>query len=153
MAIAYDTEAIRSSKVGFPMCISAYINHGNVLWKVYVMGPAVHVVPRGSTVDVHGPEDAFGFDSQTLSKATIQPPEGCVRPDTVFVEAVASAIRASMGVSLFGFDLIRCVETGQWFVIDVNYYPSVETIPGFEPILLSFLRERASAGVGARGGC
>ncbi|KAL1236294.1 Inositol-tetrakisphosphate 1-kinase [Trichinella pseudospiralis] len=45
------------------------------------------------------------------------------------------------GLSLFGMDLIVEQTTGQLFVIDVNAFPSYDSVPDFHDLLCEFLHE------------
>lgn len=57
-------------------------------------------------------------------------------------EAVAEALRARLGLTLFGFDLVFDPAAGELVIIDVNYFPSFKGIPEAPVALQAALRER-----------
>jgi len=107
MAIVFSPKDVATCGVPRPFCCQRYVNHQAVLWKIYVLDSMIRIVPRASTPDVVTEQDAHDFDSQALSKATIAPSPDVSAPSMEFVRAVAEAITAQMGISLFGFDLIH----------------------------------------------
>lgn len=68
-------------------------------------------------------------------------------------EAVAAALRARLGLTLFGFDLVFDPSAGELVCIDVNYFPSFKGAPEAPAALGAALRQRYAehAAAAARG--
>ena len=61
-------------------------------------------------------------------------------PPECFVTEIARGLRSAMGVPLFNFDVIKDGRVGNhYLVIDINYFPWYEKLPGYEMILTDFL--------------
>ena len=64
----------------------------------------------------------------------------------------AYLIRDSLGLSLFGFDVIlpinnnNCINTNNITVIDVNFFPSYKEVRDFPFRFCKFLHDRANIG-------
>ena len=54
--------------------------------------------------------------------------------------AIARALQAHLQLSLFNFDLIKDAD-GHMYVIDINFFPGLSKVPGYEQIFLEFLAE------------
>ncbi|KAI9136402.1 inositol-tetrakisphosphate 1-kinase [Paraphysoderma sedebokerense] len=151
--------------------VQKFVNHDGVLFKVYVLDSFVHVLLRPSLKNVNVKEytestSPLYFDSQTIPKSfpadLSQTTEVMSDPvakaflsatpeirakverymDMKLINDIATGIREKLGITLFGFDLIREVETGRWFVVDLNYFPSFEGMPKFQENLLKTLLKR-----------
>ncbi|KAF2615683.1 hypothetical protein F2Q70_00007517 [Brassica cretica] len=60
-------------------------------------------------------------------------------PPSSFLEELAKAMRKSMGLNLFNFDVIRDARDGdRYLVIDINYFPGYAKMPCYEPVLTDF---------------
>ena len=57
-------------------------------------------------------------------------------PSPALLSALVREVRARLGLSLFGMDLIRDAATGDFHLIDINYLPGYYGVPGvFDEIL------------------
>lgn len=109
-------------------------NHGGVLFKVYAVGDKVAVQPRASIHDnmESSPGGYFCFDSQRLSRAvdfTFDPISGvsegtdAIMPSREVVAAVVAELSRELDLSLIGVDIVHDIQSGMYFVVDVNYFP------------------------------
>ncbi|CAI0374230.1 unnamed protein product [Linum tenue] len=150
MYLIFDREGLAELEEA-PVVIQEFVNHGGVIFKVYVAGGQVQCVKRKSLPDI--PEDKLGtaplkgslpfaqisnladgdVDASEIEFAGVEmPPEG-------FVEEVASGLKEAMGLHLFNFDVIRDGRDGnRYLVIDINYFPGYAKMPNYEPILTGF---------------
>lgn len=140
--------------------IQEYINHGGVIHKVYVVGDYCKATTRISLPDFPSnlpPDRAVHFNShdpvspmmfsvdseeniQTLEKFSVPLPEPQL-PENLFKD-LSSQIRSSLGLDLFGFDVLVDSKTACLYIVDINYFPSYKDIPEFPEILLDYLLRR-----------
>ncbi|KTF85806.1 hypothetical protein cypCar_00019809 [Cyprinus carpio] len=148
MAIIFNAEGLKDVKP--PCVIQSFINHNAVLYKVFVVGESHTVVERPSLKNFpSGPSDrkAIFFNSHNVSKPESSSDltsrdnvEGVSQPpnDDVIRE-MCKSLRESLGVSLFGIDVIINNQTGQHAVIDINAFPGYEGVPEFFSDLLNHI--------------
>ena len=75
--------------------------------------------------------------SSTAAGAQLFPPlppeeERPEPPPDWLVTALNRALQEALGLTLFGYDLVREEGSGQYFLLDVNYFP---TYTGYEGVL------------------
>jgi hypothetical protein len=132
-------------------------------------GEGLQVVERISTLGVHRreqqqlllaqqqhqagalPDDAAAAAAAAAaaSCASSSPPgyhiEGAaavLEPSAAFVAALARALKAALGLQLFNFDLLRVAGARDRFlVVDINYFPGIAKMPGYEAVFADFLRQ------------
>ncbi|XP_062073522.1 inositol-tetrakisphosphate 1-kinase 2-like [Humulus lupulus] len=150
MWVVLNSEGFESVKDQTPLLVQEYVNHGEVVFKVYVMGDHVECVKRRSLADIHlTAEDggewsgvsimpfskisstaAVEHESEKLDEAIMPPPE--------LVAELGRELRKALGLRLFNFDVIRESE-GKYDVIDINYYPGFSKLPHFDQIFTNFI--------------
>lgn len=137
--------------------IQEYVNHNQILYKVYVMGKKVHVYERASLPNL--PSDVARVSTVDLVKFDSQHPypqlkdfgissyddppvarSTPVTPDEVM--PLVNALKKAFGLELFGFDILISSESSQWLVVDVNYFPSYKEVPDFPRQLATYLTQR-----------
>ncbi|KAK9841570.1 hypothetical protein WJX74_008089 [Apatococcus lobatus] len=174
LAIVHDEQAIRRlvspsspghvmSPFGPPLMLQQYIDHGGCLFKVYVMGPIV-VMARRPSLQIPVAEGDLtdgGLDQSLQSVARVSAfHSGTPSPSTAWgdpphwlVEGLAQELRRRLHLHLFNFDLIRPRRhpvhgaqhrDGDYLVIDINYFPGYEKLPGYESMMVDFLRTLAA---------
>ncbi|KAI5554913.1 hypothetical protein POPTR_019G047200v4 [Populus trichocarpa] len=130
-----------------------FVNHGGIIFKVYVVGDFVKCVKRKSLPDIK--EDKlvtlkgllpFSQISNLEEKTDCGDGGGGGEFDRVemppvdFVEEVAKAMKEETGISLLNFDVIRDArDANRYLIIDINYFPGYEKIPNYESVLTDFL--------------
>lgn len=135
-----------------PLVLQEFVNHGGVIFKIFVVGDFVKCVRRKSLPDVSEEEmvgDCEG--SMTFSQVSnlteknrkeMMGSEGLEEaemPPVGFVTEIARGLRRVMGLSLFNFDMIRDVKVGNhYFIIDINYFPGYAKMPCYEYVLSEF---------------
>uniref|UniRef100_A0A0E0CK76 Inositol-tetrakisphosphate 1-kinase n=1 Tax=Oryza meridionalis TaxID=40149 RepID=A0A0E0CK76_9ORYZ len=136
-----------------PLVLQEFVNHGGVLFKVYVVGDRATCVRRSSLPDVpaHRLLDLDAEPSVPFANISNQPlptpDDGAADDDTPaagFVDEVARGLRRGLGLHLFNFDMIRerSEEHGdRYFIIDINYFPGYAKMPGYEAALTDFFLE------------
>lgn len=140
MGIAFNEAGLHDFDV--PFIAQEFANHDNAIYKVFVIGSFVHTVRRPSLPNLPlGMSKTILFDSQfplePQLKAHFAQTERVAGADPVdppedFVHEVARALGQEFGLSLFGFDIIRNSRTGNYGIIDLNYFPGYIGVPDFE---------------------
>ncbi|XP_047052354.1 inositol-tetrakisphosphate 1-kinase 4-like [Lolium rigidum] len=143
MSLVYRREGLRGLQL--PVMLQEFVNHGGVLFKVYVMGDGATCVRRRSLPDVRAERLLLADDLVPFANvSSLPPPEDAGDADTTtmsptagFVEEVARGLRRALGLNLFNFDMIRG-ESGRYYLIDINYFPGYAKMPGYEIALTEF---------------
>lgn len=161
MYLIFDNEGLERLDT-LPVILQEFVNHGGVIFKVYVAGDYVRCVKRKSLPDIS--EEKLGRAlkgwlsfSQISNLSVEQNSEGfgggdfetVDMPDLGFVEEVARAMREEMGLNLFNFDVIRDDRDGnRYLVIDINYFPGYAKMPDYESLLTRFFLDVVGKGSG-----
>uniref|UniRef100_A0ACD5ZKQ5 Uncharacterized protein n=1 Tax=Avena sativa TaxID=4498 RepID=A0ACD5ZKQ5_AVESA len=137
-----------------PVVLQEFVNHGGVLFKVYVVGGHATCVRRRSLPDVPAERlldlaaDASVPFANVSSLTTVHADteddvgDDAEMPPPGFVDEVARGLRQALGLHLFNFDMIRGRKAGgQYFIIDINYFPGFDKLPGYEIALTDFFDE------------
>ncbi|XP_047980691.1 inositol-tetrakisphosphate 1-kinase 3-like isoform X1 [Salvia hispanica] len=147
LSLAYDEFSLQ--KLEPPLVLQEFINHGGVLFKVYIVGEAIKVVRRYSLPDVSKCElskSAGVYHFPRVSCAAASADEAdldpCVAelPPRPLLERLAKELRRRLGLRLFNLDIIREHGTrDNYYVIDINYFPGYGKMPEYEHIFTDFL--------------
>ncbi|KAG1368521.1 inositol-tetrakisphosphate 1-kinase 3 [Cocos nucifera] len=131
LSLAFDQFAL--SKLDPPLVLQEFVNHGGVLFKVYIVGESIKVVRRFSLPDVNKCEllDTAGvFQFPRVSCAAASADDADLEPGIAelpprpLLERLARELRCQLGLRLFNMDIIREHGTrDQFYVIDINYFP------------------------------
>uniref|UniRef100_A0A0E0INV6 Inositol-tetrakisphosphate 1-kinase n=1 Tax=Oryza nivara TaxID=4536 RepID=A0A0E0INV6_ORYNI len=132
-----------------PLVLQEFVNHGGILFKVYVVGETIRVVRRFSLPDVNiydleNNDGIFRFPRVSCATNTAEDaevdPSIAELPPKPLLEKLGRELRRRLGLRLFNFDMIR--EHGRkdrYYVIDINYFPGYGKMPGYEHIFIDFL--------------
>ncbi|XP_042468568.1 inositol-tetrakisphosphate 1-kinase 1-like isoform X2 [Zingiber officinale] len=124
LSLAYDEVSL--SKLDPPLVLQEFVNHGGVLFKVYIVGETIKF-PRVSCA-------AASADDAELDPGVAELPP---RP---LLENLCRELRHRLGLRLFNIDIIREHGTkGRFYVIDINYFPGYSKMSGYEHIFTDFL--------------
>ncbi|CAN0920877.1 Inositol-tetrakisphosphate 1-kinase 2 [Linum grandiflorum] len=131
LSLAYDQFSL--SELEPPLVLQEFVNHGGVLFKIYIMGESIKVVRRFSLPNVSNCElekvaGVMRFPRVSCAAASADDadldPSVAELPPHPLLERLAKELRCQMGLSLFNIDMIR--EHGSkdvFYVIDINYFP------------------------------
>lgn len=147
LSLAYDKFSLQMLEP--PLVLQEFINHGGILFKVYIVGETVKVVRRFSLPDISKRELAknpgvFRFPrvscaAASADEADLDPSVGELPPRQL-LEKLAKELRRRLGLRLFNLDIIRELGTkDRYYVIDINYFPGYGKIPDYEHIFTDFL--------------
>nr|XP_043625819.1 inositol-tetrakisphosphate 1-kinase 1-like [Erigeron canadensis] len=130
-----------------PMVLQQFVDHGGIMFKVYVAGDYVKCVKRSSLPDLSNETmekmvlDSGGVMSfSKISSAVIDDGsnENIEMPPPEFLDEVAKGLRTALGLHLFNFDMIRDNKKDGYLVVDINYFPGYEKLPCYESIMIDF---------------
>ncbi|OIV96629.1 hypothetical protein TanjilG_28486 [Lupinus angustifolius] len=147
LSLAYEQYSLH--KLEPPLVLQEFVNHGGVLFKVYIVGDAIKVVRRFSLPDVSKWElskDAGLYHFPRVSCAAASADDADLDPDVAelpprpLLEKLAKELRWRLGLRLFNMDIIREYGTrDNFYVIDINYFPGYGKMPEYEHIFTDFL--------------
>ncbi|XP_016568959.1 inositol-tetrakisphosphate 1-kinase 3 isoform X1 [Capsicum annuum] len=147
LSLAYDKFSLQMLEP--PLVLQEFINHGGILFKVYIVGETVKVVRRFSLPDVSKRElsknpGVFRFPRVSCAAASADEADldPCVGelPPRPLLERLAKELRRRSGLRLFNLDIIRELGTeDRYYVIDINYFPGYGKMPEYEHIFTDFL--------------
>eukprot|EP00252_Welwitschia_mirabilis_P005083 TRINITY_DN15504_c0_g1_i13.p1 TRINITY_DN15504_c0_g1~~TRINITY_DN15504_c0_g1_i13.p1 ORF type:complete len:227 (-),score=50.54 TRINITY_DN15504_c0_g1_i13:414-1094(-) len=146
LSLAYDQFSL--SELDPPLVLQEFVNHGGVLFKVYIVGDNLKVVRRFSLPDVNVSESLgygvipFPRVSSAAASADDADLDPCVAelPPLSLLDKLATELRRRLGLRLFNLDIIREHGTrDRYYVIDINYFPGYGKMPGYEHIFTDFL--------------
>ncbi|KAJ6985136.1 hypothetical protein NC653_023192 [Populus alba x Populus x berolinensis] len=146
MFLAYDQFSL--SELEPPLVLQEFVNHGGILFKVYIVGEAIKVVRRFSLPNVTKQElskveGVFRFPRVSSAAASADDADldpsvaglsisltitlcGSLAelPPLPLLEKLARELRRRLGLRLFNVDMIREHGTKDvFYVIDINYFP------------------------------
>ncbi|KAI4316064.1 hypothetical protein L6164_024081 [Bauhinia variegata] len=137
LSLAYEQYSLQ--KLEPPLVLQEFVNHGGVLFKVYIVGDAIKVVRRFSLPDVHKWElsnDAGIYNFPRVSCAAASADDADLDPTIAelpprpLLERLARELRRRLGLCLFNLDIIREYGTrDHFYVIDINYFPGYGKMP------------------------
>lgn len=150
MSLAFNAESL--AKLKPPLVVQEFINHGGVMFKVYVVGEYVQCVQRRSLPDVHLSENedarealSFSQISNTAASSADADLQEIEPPPPNFISNVASSLKKALGLRLFNFDIIRDVKArSHYYIIDINYFPGYAKMPDYETVITSFFLSLAN---------
>ncbi|XP_062021492.1 inositol-tetrakisphosphate 1-kinase 4-like isoform X1 [Rosa rugosa] len=145
--LAYDQCSL--SELEPPLVLQEFVNHGGVLFKIYIVGEAIKVVRRFSLPNISKREleklaGVFRFPRVSCAAASADDadldPSIAELPQRPLLERLARELRQRLGLRLFNVDMIREYGTKDvFYVIDINYFPGYGKMPEYEHIFTDFL--------------
>jgi inositol-1,3,4-trisphosphate 5/6-kinase/inositol-tetrakisphosphate 1-kinase len=151
MALVFNHEGLNKLKP--PIVLQEFVNHGGVIFKVYVVGEFVKCVKRKSLPDVSEEKLKSLEGSLSFSQVSnltsderngdkyykLMDLEDTELPPQSFITDIARGLRRGLKLNLFNFDVIRDARIGnRYLVIDINYFPGYAKMPGYETALTDF---------------
>lgn len=147
MLLVFNHEGLNKLKP--PIVLQEFVNHGGVIFKVYVVGDYVKCMKRKSLPDVK--EENLGVlkgslpFSQVSNLNTVEKNdelmdlEDADYPPMSLITKIAMGLRKVTRLHLFNFDMIRDTKIGnRYLVVDINYFPGYAKMPDYEIVLTDF---------------
>lgn len=172
MAFVLHQDGLRGLDVPLPAVIQEYVDHGGIIWKVYVAGSTVFSTRKRSSPnlaplrqlllemegegDIEDAEIPTAIEFNSLESLPVSlpwlpsdpgaPDSGAERSGGLmrpeFFEALAGVLQRHMGLTLFGFDVVFDAVDGEAVVVDVNFFPSFKSVEEAPGALRAALKER-----------
>lgn len=146
MALVFDFEELKGLGVPLPAIIQEYVDHGSSLFKFYVLGEKIFYavkksMPNASYLLSMAQMSGSGvilFDS-LKSLPIAKDDDSSIKHDkpNLDVELVNDAaiwLKRRLGLTIFGFDVVVQVGTGDHVIVDLNYLPSFKEVPDCDAI-------------------
>ncbi|KAB2031059.1 hypothetical protein E1A91_D05G284100v1, partial [Gossypium mustelinum] len=125
LSLAYDQYSLQ--KLEPPLVLQEFVNHGGVLFKVFIVGEAIKVVRRFSLPDVTIRELSTNvgvYQFPRVSCAAACADDADLDPSVADMFMVGSNLSLLWGLRLFNLDIIREHGTrDHFYVLDINYFP------------------------------
>ncbi|KAI4298603.1 hypothetical protein L6164_032141 [Bauhinia variegata] len=145
--LAYDENSL--SELEPPLVLQEFVNHGGLLFKIYIVGDTIKVVRRFSLPNISKCElskvaGVFRFPRVSCAAASAEDadldPRISEYPPRPLLESLARELRCRLGLRLFNIDMIREHGTKDvFYVIDINYFPGYAKMPDYEHVFTDFL--------------
>ncbi|VAI34719.1 unnamed protein product [Triticum turgidum subsp. durum] len=143
MALVFQIEEFSNLSVPLPAILQEYIDHGSKIYKFYVIGDKVfHAVktsmPNANLLKSSSGDEPLMFNSlKTLPVATkeqllLNRAQDNKSLNIGVVEEAAKLLKESLGLTIFGFDVVVQEGTGDHVIVDLNYLPSFKEVPDSE---------------------
>ncbi|CAN4089346.1 unnamed protein product [Withania somnifera] len=136
------------SGIKTPIILQEFVNHGGVIFKVYVAGDHVKCVKRRSLPDItdeklENSENLIPFslisyfaESEQSDESLAKLMEAAEMPPASFINEVSKQLRQALNLHLFNFDMIRDSRAeNRYLVIDINYFPGYAKVLEYETML------------------
>ncbi|XP_057416713.1 inositol-tetrakisphosphate 1-kinase 2-like [Lotus japonicus] len=147
LCLVFDRDGVNALTA--PVVLQEFVNHGGVVFKVYVAGQRVICVKRKSLPDISEEKLRMLKGSVPFSQVSNLSEEGgggavengeVEMPSEGLVEELGRGLREALGLHLFNVDLIRDGrDQRRYLVIDINYFPGYAKLPDYEPFFTNFL--------------
>jgi inositol-1,3,4-trisphosphate 5/6-kinase/inositol-tetrakisphosphate 1-kinase len=155
MALAYDERSLATLEP--PLVLQEFVNHGGILFKVYVIGEEVNVVKRLSLPDMEDGKEGDDLGVRSFSRVSsaaaslneagfeaVSKTAGELPPEAL-LRKLAEQLRQRLGLHLFNLDMIRENGAGnKYYIIDINYFPGYGKMPEYESAFVNFLLSLAA---------
>ncbi|GLT80575.1 hypothetical protein SLA2020_520080 [Shorea laevis] len=157
MSLVFNHDGLNKLKP--PIVLQEFVNHGGVIFKVYVVGEYVKCVKRKSLPDVSEEKltnlEGYLSFSQVSNLAAHEKSdemyykemhlEDTELPPQSFMTDIARGLRQALKLNLFNFDVIRDTRFGnRYLIIDINYFPGYAKMPDYETVLTNFFLDIAN---------
>jgi len=106
------------------------------------LGIFFYIAKRPSIKNFY-PEDStrtIKFNSQDFTSLHGNPTAEF--PGTEFIDSIVKYLSNNLGLTLIGFDIISCSETGTFYIIDANYFPGYTGVEDCPKKLLDLLMKK-----------
>jgi hypothetical protein len=132
----------------FQVIAYPFVPHHGVVFKIYSL--AAEITWRPSSSIVLSEDEVTSFDSQKplpdgIANANFNDEFArSIAPSAEELRALSENLRASTGVQLLGFDLLRREADGKLVLVDLNYFPCFRGIDDVPGKFAEFIRSKAA---------
>ena len=124
--------------------IQEFINHDMTVYKIYVIGNEISYKPRPSCSNISGlGKDLVTFNSAEAWPEDLKSGNRIIRDlDMESIKEMTGKINESLGLSIYGYDILVHSQTGEYVVVDVNVFPGFKEYSNINPQLESLIQSR-----------
>ncbi|KAI3876881.1 hypothetical protein MKX03_003806 [Papaver bracteatum] len=135
LSLVYNLDALK--EVHTPVVLQEFVNHGGVMFKVYVVGDYATCAKRNSLPDIS--EEQLDAEKSPVPFSQISNKPSQEHSDHMSNEEIRIEEATSYGLHLMNFDLIRDSRiSNHYLILDINYAPGFEKMPSYEYVLTDF---------------
>ena len=116
----------------YDVYIQEFIECDGMEYKIYVVGDKVYGIIRENPIYLFLREKPVFIDVDKLERNKFKVDDK--------IKLLAEKLSESLNLKLFGFDLIKSKNQDQWYIIDLNDFPSYKGIRNIESSIVNFLR-------------
>ncbi|CAF2266175.1 unnamed protein product [Rotaria magnacalcarata] len=138
MKIIFDVQHLND--IDKPCVLQQFIDHDGILFKVFAIGQKnYHIVQRNSIRNLHAypSRETISFHSSEVSSSQADhillsiDPSITITFNHEIVNKISQTVQNLFELNLVGIDIIVDRNTGDYAVIDVNYFPGYEGVTDF----------------------
>lgn len=153
MVIIFNERGLSACKP--PCVVQSFINHNAVLYKVFLIGNRYSIRERPSLKNFYPckTKEPIHYNSGDVCKADSQSTLSILDPqdkphaelkvpiDEGKVQTIIKILRKHLDLLLVGFDIVIDNITGDFAIIDINYYPGYDNFPNYFEHLINCIDE------------
>jgi len=132
--------------------IQELINHDERINKIYVLGENLILMQKQSIPNIKMEDlgvNHFFFDSQK-SFSEVEALKSKLKYSELpiargIVEILTKSISESLEASMYGLDIVRQSETGDYYLIDINYFPGYKNVNNFTELIREWIIKKIEA--------
>jgi len=155
MCLIFNEEGLKD--VDPPSVAQTFIDHGALLYKIYVIGDKYHMVERPSlrnfAKDCYKDHQTIFFHSHDISSGeslrseltTLDVNESTPKSsvNNSIINNLIKQLSVEIKMTMYGIDVIVCPQTQKHYVIDVNVFPGYDGVKNYLEILSENIFQRA----------
>jgi len=159
MCLIFNEEGLKD--VDPPSVAQTFIDHGALLYKIYVIGDKYHMVERPSLRNFamsrwkdhqtifFNSHDISSGDSLRSKLTTLDEDEKVKISHSVvnnsIIRRLIKQLSSEIQMTMYGIDIIVCPKTQKHYVIDVNVFPGYDGVDEYLEILVKNIADRKAA--------
>ncbi|TFG18073.1 MAG: hypothetical protein EU531_01235 [Promethearchaeota archaeon] len=117
----------------YDVYIQEFIECDGLERKIYVIGDQVFGVKRDNPIYVYLRDKPDHIDVNEIERSELK--------ITASIKKLAQILAKELDLKIFGFDLIKPVDSRKYYLVDVNDFPGFKGIDNIENILASYLED------------
>lgn len=159
MCIIFNEEGLKD--VDPPCVVQTFVDHGALLYKIYVIADKHHIVQRPSLKNFaqkkYRDHETIHFDSHDISSGgasrskltTLSADDVGPSPlNTQLISKLTSRLSDEIELTMYGIDVIVCTSTLKHYIIDVNVFPGYDGVHDYLDTLSDHVVGRIQQQVG-----
>ena len=117
----------------YDVYVQEFIECDGLERKIYVIGDQVFGVKRENPIYLYLREKPNHIDVDEMERSEFK--------ITVSVKKLAQILAKELDLKIFGFDLIKPVDSRKFYLVDVNDFPGFKGISNIEKVLANYLED------------